>query len=70
MKDITDAGYTHRKVICKNFRIKNLGEYHDLYLECDTLLANASEDFQNMCLQIYKLDPAHILTATSVASSF
>ena len=66
MKDTTNADYMHRKRIRKNFKIKNLGEYHDLYLQSDTLLANASEDFQNMCLQIYQLDPAHFLTASGL----
>ena len=38
MEDITDAVYTHVKRVCKDFEIKNLGEYHDLYLKSDTLL--------------------------------
>ena len=32
MEDITDAEYTHAKRACKDFEIKNLGEYHDLYV--------------------------------------
>ena len=32
MEDITDADYVHAKRICKDFEIKNLGEYHDLYV--------------------------------------
>ena len=38
MEDITDAHYAHAKRICKDFEIKNLGEYHDLYIQSDTLL--------------------------------
>ena len=38
MEDITDAGYAHAKRVCKDFEIKNLGEYHDLYVQSDTLL--------------------------------
>ena len=30
MKDITDADYNHTKRICKDFKIKDLGECHDL----------------------------------------
>ena len=30
MEDITDANYAHTKIVCKDFEIKNIGEYHDL----------------------------------------
>ena len=32
MEDITDADYAHAKNVCKDFEIKHLGEYHDLYV--------------------------------------
>ena len=35
MKD-TDADYTNAKRVCKEFEIKNLGKYHDLYVQSDT----------------------------------
>ena len=38
MEDIADAEYVHGKSVCKDFEIKTLGEYHDLYLKSDTLL--------------------------------
>ena len=38
MEDITDANYMHAKRVCNDFKIKNLGEYHDLYLKSDALL--------------------------------
>ena len=28
----TDADYAHAKRVCKDFEIKNLGEFHDLYV--------------------------------------
>ena len=31
MEDITGAEYAHARKVCKDFEIKNLGEYHDLY---------------------------------------
>ena len=33
MEDITDADCMHAKKVCKDFEIKKLGPYHDLYLE-------------------------------------
>ena len=47
MENITDADYMHEKKICKDFEIKNLGEYHDLYVQSDTLLlANVFENIE------------------------
>ena len=37
-------------------------EYHDFYVQGETLLADVFENFQNMCLKIYELDPAHFLS--------
>ena len=63
MEDITDADYVHAKKVCKDFEIKNFGEY-DLYVQSDTLLlADVLENFRNICLKIYELDPAKFLSA-------
>ena len=44
--------YMHSKRICKDFKIKDLGEYHDLYLKSDTLLLNdVFENSRKMCLK-------------------
>ena len=65
MEDITDTDYTHAKKLCQDFEKKNLGEYHNLYVQCDTLLlANVFENFQNMRLETYELNPACFLFAT------
>ena len=41
---------------------KNLGEYRDLYVQNHSLLlADVFENFRNMCLEIYELDPAKFL---------
>ena len=46
MEDITDADYEHAKRVCKEFEVKTLGEYHDLYVQSETLLsADAFEKF-------------------------
>ena len=64
MEDITDADYTDAKRVCKNFEIKNLEEYQDLYVQSDTLLlADKFENFRNMYLKIYELDPAKFILA-------
>ena len=68
IEDSTNADSMHAKRVYKDFEIKNLGEYHDLFVQSDTLLlADVSENFRNMCLEIYELDPAHFLTARGLA---
>ena len=68
MEDITDADYTHAKRIRKNFKIKHLGEYHDFYVESDALLlSDVFNNFQNMCLEIYDLDPVQFHFAPGIA---
>ena len=54
MEDITDLDYMHARRACKDFGIKYLGEYRDIYLKSDTLLlADVFKNFRNMCLEIY-----------------
>ena len=68
MEGITDADYIHGKRICKDFEIKNLGEYHDLYLKSDTLLlTDVFKNFRKICSKIYHLDPAKFLSAPGLA---
>ena len=56
----------HAKRVCKDFQIKNLGEYHDLYVQSDTLLlTDVFENFQNSCLQIYELADMQKLLANT-----
>ena len=51
MKDITDSDHTHAKRVFKDFEIKHLEEYHDLYVLSDVLLlAHVFENFGNMNL--------------------
>ena len=61
---ITDEGYAHARKVWNTLKIKNLGEYRDLYVQSDTaLLADVFENFRDRCTEIYELDPAHFLSA-------
>ena len=54
--------------VYKDFEIKNLGKYHDLYVQGDTLLLpDVFENFGNMCLKTYKLDPEKFLPVPGLA---
>ena len=57
IEGITDTDYALAKRVCK-----------DLYVQRNTLLlADVFENFRNMCLKIYKLDPAKFLSAPGLA---
>ena len=46
-----------QKKVFKILNNKNLGDYHDLYVQSDTfLLADVFENFTNKCIEIYELD--------------
>ena len=68
IEDIIVADYAHGKSPCKDFEIKNLGEYPDLYIQRDVLLlADVFEDFRNIYLKIYKIDSIRFFTAPGLA---
>ena len=63
MENIDDIDYRHGNNVFNKFKLNNLGEYHDLYVQSDTLLlADVFENFRNKCLEVYELDPAHFLS--------
>ena len=62
LEDITDADHMHAKRVCKDFEIKKIGENNDLCLKSDVLLlADVLENFREMCLKIYELDPVKFI---------
>ena len=68
MEDITDVDYRHGKTVFEYLINKNLGDYHDLYVQSDTLLlAVVFGNFRNMCIKVYVLYPAHFLSAPELA---
>ena len=68
LENISDEDCVHAQKLWDVFKIKNLGEYHDLYVEINTLLlADIFENFRNMCLDIYELDPVYFVSAPGLA---
>ena len=68
MKDIDDIDYRRVNNVFNKFKLNNLGDYHDLYVQSDTLLlADVFENFRYMCLKEYELDPAHFLSLPGLA---
>ena len=64
MSGISEKDHSHACKVWNEFGLKNMGDYHDLYLETDVLLlANVLESFRKVCLDNYGLDPAHFYTA-------
>ena len=68
MAGVKDEDYERARKVWGEFEIKNLGEYHDLYLKTDViLLENVFEAFRRVCLKNYGLVPAHFYTAPGLA---
>ena len=68
MEGINDIDYRHANNVFKRFESENLGQYHDLYVQSDTLLlANVFENFRDMCIKEYDLDPPHFLSLPGLA---
>ena len=67
MEDISNIDYRHANNVFKMFKLENLGDYHDLYVQRDTLLADVFNNFRDMCIKEYELDPAHFLSLPGLA---
>ena len=68
MENIDDIDYRHGNNLFKRFKLKNQGEYHDLYVQSDTLLlADVFENFRIKFLEVYELDPAHFSSLPGLA---
>ena len=64
MEGISGIDYRHAEKVLNKFNITNLGEYHDLYAQSDTLLL---ADIFDMCIKVYGLDPVYFLSAAALA---
>ena len=68
MENITETDYIHANNVFKTFKLNNLGDYHDLYVQSDTLLlADVFENFRKACIKTYELDPAHSISLPGLA---
>ena len=68
LKDITDENYAHVQKVWDASKLRNLGNYRDLYVHSDTLLlADVFENYRNKCIENYELDPTHFVSAPGLA---
>ena len=70
LEDITDEDNAHAQKVFEELKPQDLGDYHNLYVQSDALLADAFETFRNKCIEINELDPAFVCTWISMASLF
>ena len=67
-KHISNEDYKHAQNVWNTFNLKNMGDYHDLYLQSDILLlVDVFENFRKTCLEYYKLDPCHYFTSPGLS---
>ena len=67
-EDISNEQYEFAEQVWLSMNCESLGDYHDLYLYQDVfLLADIFEQFRNMCMKNYELDPAHYYTVPGLA---
>ena len=65
---ITEEEYERAKKVWTLFDCHTFKDYHDLYLKTDVLLlADVFENFRDVALNTYDLDPAHYVTTPSLA---
>ena len=68
MENISETDYRHANNVFKTFKLNNLGDYHDLYVQSDTLLlADIFENFRKAFIKTYELDPAHFISLPGLA---
>ena len=67
-KHISDSDYERATKVWNIYEMKTMRDYHDLYLRSDVLLlADVFDNFRELSLNIYELDPANYYTAPGLA---
>ena len=67
-EDTSDEDYTHAQKVWDVFQINNIGDYHDLFVQSETvLLADVYENFRNLCFEKYQLHPTYFVSAPGLA---
>ena len=67
-RGISEKNYKHVLNVWHTFKMKTFKDYHELYNETDVLLlADVFENFRDLCLKIYGLDPVYYFTAPGLA---
>ena len=68
MENISETDYRDANNVFKRFKLNNLGDYHDLYVQSDTLLlAGVFENLRKACIKTYELDPAYFISLPGLA---
>ena len=68
MEDISDIDYRHANNMFKGFKLENLRDYHDIYVQSNTLLlVDVFNNSRDMCIKDYELDPGHFLSFPGLA---
>ena len=66
--NISDEEYKHAQKVWMEFNCNTMRNYHDLYLKTDVLLlADVMENYRNVCIDNYGLDPLWYYTAPGLA---
>ncbi len=66
--ECSEADYEHAQEVWHRFGCQTIGDYHELYLKADVMqLTDVFENFRNVCMKDYFLDPAHYISSPQLS---